>query len=358
MITAAQVGYLGSALIVGVLSSAFVLSRLSNRLSKTHLFSLALLCLLLASLLLFVVRNPLLLGGIYLSIGVATGLGLTTVSEIAAEATVKGKRFGAFANIAMLLDIFRIVYPMIVAAAYLFWGLNGLIIFALITILMTVLLIGVLRTQALLIDVTPQTKQTQLSTWMLRKNPQFALTLLIEFLDSFASSQLFVFLPTLLIFRGFAIESALGLQSVVFAGYFCGRWFVSFLARKLNGYTAVAWAEIGMIVSIVALLMLPSSIILYAVCFLLGVFTRGTSPVVKALVFDQLAPEQNRQGAALHIFFGDTGSAIGQLIFGLLLAWVSVSAPFMGAALAAGIVAIACFGYQKKYQIHSEKVPG
>jgi predicted MFS family arabinose efflux permease len=98
---------------------------------------------------------------------------------------------------------------------------------------------------------------------------------------------------------------------------------------------------------IMCLLFLPSSPILYLLCFMLGVFARGTAPVIKALIFDQLEPHQNRQGSALHILFGDAGSALGQLIFGLLLAWLGVTAPFLAAAVGAGLVAAFGFGMKK-----------
>jgi MFS family permease len=60
--------------------------------------------------------------------------------------------------------------------------------------------------------------------------------------------------------------------------------------------------------------------------FLLGLFSRGTSPVIKALVFDGLAPHQMRRGSALYTIGGEGGSAIGQAVFGLLLAYFGIFA--------------------------------
>src|SRR6185437_13373187 len=82
--------------------------------------------------------------------------------------------------------------------------------------------------------------------------------------------------------------------------------------------------------------------VLYILTWLLGVFARGTSPVIKALAFDSLHESHMKQGSALHVVAGDSGSALGQLCFGLLLAWVGVNAPFITAALIAGAIAICC----------------
>lgn len=181
----------------------------------------------------------------------------------------------------------------------------------------------------------------------IRKNKPFWFVMGLEFFDSFASSQLFVFLPVLLVFKNFSIENALVMQSAVFIGYLSGRWLVGLLANRFNGFVAVGLAELGMIVAIVLLLIIPPSNILYGICFLLGLFSRGTSPVIKALAFDRLEPQQMRRGSAIHVIGGDSGSAIAQFVFGLLLAWLGVMAPFIASAVCAAVVALACFSYRE-----------
>ena len=120
--------------------------------------------------------------------------------------------------------------------------------------------------------------------------------LLLEFLDSFSSSQLFVFLPLIFLDKGYSLQNSLLLQSFIFLGYINGRWLVIFLAQRFSGLKAIAYAEIGMIVSILLILIVSLIGFLYLLSFFLGVFARGTSPAIKALAFDELDERQMKKG--------------------------------------------------------------
>jgi predicted MFS family arabinose efflux permease len=132
-------------------------------------------------------------------------------------------------------------------------------------------------------------------------------------------------------------------------GYLSGRWIISLLARRYSGLKSVIVAELGMIVTIVLLLIIQPLVGLYILSFFLGIFTRGTSPPIKAMAFDSLDDHQVKQGSAFHVLAGDSGSALAQLIFGLLVAWFGATAPFIAGALIAGFIAIICF--TKEYSL-------
>jgi len=348
VITAEQLGYIGALLIVGILVGALAVTYKLHVHHKTRLLQASLALLFGATLFLFWAHNIFLLATAYILIGLATGLGMSTINALAAQFTTKGKRYKVLANMAMLMDVSRIIYPLVAGAIYIVAGFFGLIIFALVAVVcFGVFIFFFTSVHRINDDTTLNNMSNETTAQPIRHNKPFSFVMALEFLDSFASSQLFVFLPALLIFKNFTIEHALVMQSVVFAGYLSGRWLVGFLARRLNGFVAVGIAESGMVVTIILLLIIPPSILLYGLCFVLGVFTRGTSPVIKAMAFDRLEPSQMRRGSAIHVISGDSGGAIGQFSFGILLAWLGVTAPFIAAAICATAVALACFLYRE-----------
>ena len=340
-ITAQELGYFGTVIISGTFLSGLVLSYIPSKFSRSTNLTFALLLILISIIVLGVGFSNINIVIAYLIMGMALGIGYITADEIAASLSTKGNRFGSFANMAMISDTFRIAFPALAGAVYLAFKLPGLIVLAFVSFLIisaiTFLLSKKFKLSTKIQGALP-TKENPVK--LLKENKRFSFVLFLELFDSFASSQLFVFLPTLLVFKGFQIETAVALQSVVFLGYFSGRWLVSLLAKRLDGYKAIAVAESGMVLTIILLILLPHSGLLYILCLLLGIFARGTSPIIKALVFDNLEPEQTRRGTALYMMVGDGGSGLGQLVFGLFLAWFGVVAPFIGSAIAAILVVI------------------
>lgn len=341
---AIELGYVGASLIVGVLIGALIVMYKFHVRRKIDLLYVSFGLLLGGTLMLFWYESVAVLFIAYLLIGLSNGIGLSTINALAAQFTEHGRRYKSFAKMAMFMDAIRIVYPLAASAIYLLAGFIGLIVFALVAVAVFGGLISLLAHFYTVDEVVHDEMPIQNGT--IRRNRPFLFVMALEFLDSFASSQLFVFLPALLVFKHFTIENALIMQSVVFAGYLAGRWLVGSLAHFRGGFVALGLAEVGMIITIAFILLVPPSILLYLFCFLLGVFTRGTSPVIKALAFDRLPSSDMRRGTAVHVISGDSGSAIGQLVFAFLLAWFGVAAPFWTAALVAFVIALACFMYR------------
>lgn len=352
LIGALELGYIGACLVAGTMVSALLLSFRPYKFKKVRLLHMSMLVLLCASILLFWPQYKILFSISYLLVGLSVGVGITIIDELAADFTTQGKRFGIFANMSMLSDTLRIIYPLIVGFIYLSFHYRGLIIFSIINVGFLIFLLYRFIAQSNLNQITEyNTDNTKNPISLLKNNRSFSFVIGLEFFDSFISSQLFVFLPILLLFKGFTLENTLVLQSIVFLGYLSGRKIVGLLAQYLNGYKATAIAEIGMTIVIVLLLVLPSSVVIYILCFLLGLFARGTSPVIKALAFDQLSLAEFRRGSAVHLISGESGGVLGQLVFGFLLAWVGVNFPFILVAIIATAVAMVCFLYKPKSEI-------
>lgn len=118
IISAEKLGYIGALLIVGILAGALAVTYRLHIYRKTHILYASPSLLFGATILLFWPHNILLLGLAYILIGLATGLGVSTINALAAQFTTKGKRYAVLAKISMLGDIIRIIYPLIAGVIY------------------------------------------------------------------------------------------------------------------------------------------------------------------------------------------------------------------------------------------------
>lgn len=214
----------------------------------------------------------------------------------------------------MTTDIVRIGFPLLVSGAIVLGSTGAAVVLIMIAGILFFLLTSSLP------RISQKISVPSISGGSLRHNKDFFFMQAVEFLDSFSSSQLFVFLPLIFLSKGYSLQSSLLLQTFIFLGYISGRYFVSVLAKRFSGLQAIAYAEIGMVLSIILLLLTSNFLLLYVITYFLGIFARGTSPAIEALSMDTLTESQTKKGTALHIVFGDSGSALSQLIFGLLIA--------------------------------------
>ncbi len=338
LITAKVLGYIGALFIVLTIVGAIAVAKRLHNLDTRQLLQLAALGTIAASSLLFiamVTQNVPLIAVAYAAMGTAVGAGLSGVNAMSAHATTRGNRFKVIARLSMIADIVRIVFSLIVAGLVLLnvsWAAVLLIVLC-----GFIFLFYASRQQA----TKPQTA-TKMDLKGVRHNTPFKFILSLEFLDSFSSSQLFVFLPLLLMAKGYSLQNSIVLQACTFLGYMSGRWLVSVLAQRLSGLKAVGLAEAGLVISIMLLLVTNPLWMLYILTFALGIFARGTSPPIKALAFDALDDSQMKQGSALHVIVGDGGGALGQLAFGLLVASFEAKTPFIVAACIAATISVLC----------------
>ncbi|HSA83278.1 MAG TPA: MFS transporter, partial [Patescibacteria group bacterium] len=263
---------------------------------------------------------------------------MSAINALAAHVTTRGDRYTSFAMLGVSMDVIRIVFPVLVSGAVILGNSSLAILLIIVACVILFFLSSALQS-----GQTFEKEQAPQVTEKIRGNKNFLYVITVEFFDSFSSSQLFVFLPLLFLAKGYSLESSLLLQSFIFLGYIVGRWFVSFLAKRYSGMKAISYAEFGMVVTIILLLTVQQMWTLYLLSFLLGVFVRGTSPAIKAVAFDTLNNAQMKRGSAVHVVAGDSGSALGQLLFGFLVAWYGANSPFIVAAIVALFIGIVSF---------------
>jgi MFS family permease len=342
LITSEQLGYIGAIFIGLLIVGAVFVARWFHSLSTKRLLQLASWVSIISTALLFVgaVQKSLAIIIVsYAVMGLCVGIAMSGVNAVAAGLTKKGERFKSLAHLAMLTDIARMVFPVLVAGMVSLGQSNAAVVLIMVAAGIFFLFSSGLPASIHGPDGKAADHVDQVDD--IRTNKAFLFVLSMEFFDSFSSSQLFVFLPILFLAKGFSLENSLVLQSFIFVGYLSGRAFVTNLAKRYDGMRAIAYTEIGMVVCIVALLTATQQWALYLLTFALGIFSRGTSPAIKALAFDTLEDHQVKKGSALHVVGGDSGSAAGQLLFGILVAAVGVHMPFVVGAVIAGVVGVA-----------------
>jgi len=346
LITSKEIGYIGALFIGLLIVGALVVARWLHGLETRTLLLLSSCVSIFASVILLLGSINDSLALITLSfgmMGLAVGTAMSGVNVVAASLTKRGDRYASLAKLGMLTDIARIVFPIVVAGAVVVGASSAAILLIIIAAF-----VFLLFSRSLPRSLHSSKGALTSAAMSIRRNKPFRFVLSLEFLDSFSSSQLFVFLPLVFLAKGYSLENSLILQSFIFLGYLSGRWLVGFLAKRYSATKAIAYAEIGMVASIVLLLVAKQLWILYLLSFLLGICTRGTSPAIKALAFDSLSDDQMKRGSAMHVVAGDSGSAIGQLLFGFLIAWFGVNTPFIVAAVVAAFIALACLGWSSK----------
>lgn len=338
-INSPELGYIGALFILLLIIGAIIVSGFLHNLETKKLLIISSFLTILSSFLLLISaleRNVILLLISFSFTGLAVGIAQSGINALTASLTTRGDRYKSLANLGVPIDIIRIVFPLIVSGTI----IVGYPFFSLVFILFASIIFFIFSL-VLPSSYTTEEYMTKKIKEKIKNNKNFLYVLLLEFLDSFASSQLFVFLPLVFLAKGYTLGNSLLFQSIVFLGYLFGRMLVSVLARQYSGSKAVAFAEIGMVITILIFLISKNIFILYILCFILGIFARGTSPAIKALAFDTLTEKQMKKGSALHVVAGDSGSALGQFIFGLLVAWYGVNSPFFvsaGVALSIGIM--------------------
>lgn len=335
-----QIGYLWTLLLIWALLWSYVSATYLSRYSaKTLLLGAVFLCII-ANAGIFVHAQVILILA-YSIVGFGTGIGTASVSNIQYKFTNNADRFGKLANISMLGDIARISYPIIVGILYKFLWLTSVQLLSLVLWIGLFIFIKYGET----LKTLSSTKSNWVTSFPIKhfiKNKQFVFTSIVEFLDGFSSSQLFVFLPLLLTYKWIIFENALLFQSTIFLGYFCGRWIIARIATFYNGYNAIIIAEIGMALSIIWIIAISSPWLVGILCFLLGICTRGTSPVIKWLAFNTLKPEESASGSAIHVFIWNAADICGQFAFGMLFATIGIYSTFWLSGMIAILLAIIC----------------
>lgn len=284
-----QVGFLGSSQGASAFILAILAGFLSTRVGGHKLILLSLLVYSLGILGISLAPNIYaLIFAFYLTaggFGMFHTVGYTLISRIS-EKTNIGKNLGNFTAIG---DIGRILVPAIAIFAvtllewrftYLSIALIGLFVFIFIWLTSQ-------KSRVESSKITPETKESNFE-WikqlaLILKQKNFLLIALTGVIDGLAGNPIYIFLPFLLLYKGINVALFGVFMGIYFLGSLSGKSILGRCVDKLGNIKVFIVAEVLMAVCLIVLIIFQQIFPLLAIAFLLGAFTRGTTPVITTL---------------------------------------------------------------------------
>lgn len=263
-------------------------------------------------------------------------------SQIAKLSNARAKEMGDFSA---FTDLGRVVFSSLTA-----FLIAGISLFATSLMFASMAVISAF----FLINLTISNTKTDLAMSLQRvkiadliKIKKFVFAVLTGVFDVFASASLFIFIPLLLIPKGVDISSVGILTALFFAGYLAGRVFLTRLADKYGAVKILVISQISMAAFIVSLIFLNNFYAISLVLFLLGIFTRGTSPVIRAIMAQSVGQKEKFDKAfSFHSFSLGTANAASRTVYGSLAGILGITSVFYVSAAVAVMTLIPLYFYK------------
>lgn len=178
------------------------------------------------------------------------------------------------------------------------------------------------------------------------KNKKFVFATAATFFDSFASSSLFIFLPFLLLQRG--VDSALlgTFAAAFFIGNFAGKTTLGRLVDRFGNVKVFILSEIFMSLLILLLAYSTQYFIIIVCSFILGIFAKGTVPVVQTMVSEAADHHGSYEKVfGMNAFVASVATTIAPIMLGFISDRYGISMAFSTMAIAAMIAVIPALGF-------------
>jgi predicted MFS family arabinose efflux permease len=282
-----MVGILSTVFIVSQISVSFFAGRIAHAVHSRNVIFLSMAASAVSWLVLFFSGNVEVLYRAYAFGGISSGLFEPIGNSLVAKISNAKNRGTAIGNFAAYGDMGRIAVVAAATALAGTLGVNGAsgVMFA--SALGALCLAGIYIPRASGAD-DAETREIPVHLADLRKNRKFCLATAAGIADSFSSASLYIWIPFLLIAKGIALANTLYFNVIFFAGYMAGRLLLGRLADRHGAPQVLMASKLGMSVLIVLLTLLGGRWEMVALLFFLGVFTRGSSPIIRAMVADSI----------------------------------------------------------------------
>lgn len=214
-------------------------------------------------------------------------IGFALVSKLSTKAT-RGSQIGAFTAIGDIGKI-GITTVLTIVIAYMGWRTTSFLYGAVAVFILIILVF--IRHKNPHIQISEKSKA--LSFNVLLKNKRFLLASIAGTLDVFASFPLFIFLPFLLIEKGFSTSILGGLVGAYLVGNLLGKTLFGKATDKYGHIKMFVLAEILMAVFIVLLATSNNIVFIIIYSIILGLLTKGTVPITQTMVSDAVEHHGN-----------------------------------------------------------------
>lgn len=182
--------------------------------------------------------------------------------------------------------------------------------------------------------------------WQLITQKRFIFSVSASFFDSFAGSSLYIFLPFLLLKRG--IDPAfLGLfAATFFVGSFLGKIVLGKFVDKIGNSQVFIMSEITMAICIFFLANSTSIYLISALSIVLGIFTKGTVPVLQTMLAESVTHHENLEKAfGFNALIASIAATLAPLLLGIIADKMGIVAAFNIMALMVGLAIIPAIGF-------------
>ena len=183
--------------------------------------------------------------------------------------------------------------------------------------------------------------------WDIFVHPRFFLAMLTSFLDVFSGASLFVFLPFLLLARGIDAAFLGTFSAVFFLGNLFGKSVLGRFADRFKSAKVIIASELCMAVCIVALALSTSIVVIVFCSVILGMFTKGTVPVIQTMVAESSDHHgQFEKSFAVSGLIGSIALTIAPVALGVIADQWGIVAAFYAMAVTAALAIIPAFFFQ------------
>lgn len=349
LINVFELGILASIFSVFQLLSALVAGFLSERFSNKLVMFLAIVFYALVWFLLSLPKEFILLSIVCALAGSGNGFFIPLANSAIAKISTKN-RAREMGDFSAVTDMGRVALTPIITFVIGTFGFIYLSVgFTITSILLVIFLLFSLKSFSAGKKETPQEEKVNTSAIKLLKNKNFLMSIFIGQFDGFASISLFIFIPLLLIPKGIDISSIGLLSAIFFLGYMLGRVTLGRLADKYSATKILAIAEVLMAMLILVLIFVNNFVFIAIVVFALGIFTRGTSPITRALVAHSVEDERKFDKAySLYSFSVQCANVSSRSIYGFIAGTLGIASVFYLSAAFALLTLLPISKYSNK----------
>lgn len=350
-ITLTQVGFLGSIIsgfgIILALPAAYIAKKLGGM--KALIFALSLYGIgyvatsIASSFLLLLITFSM------TGIGFALfhPIGFALIAKWSTKQT-RGKQMGEFTALGEVGRI-ALSVPLTFIIAYLGWHITTFLYAA---VALSTAIVFYLLFLAKKETVTVKEKPPiQMSLKAIMTHKLFIFAVITNFFDYFAGSSLVLFLPFLLLLRGID-PSLLGLfTAFFFIGNFAGKTILGRFVDRFTTTRVLVIAELCMASLIILLANATTVIFIILLAIFLGMFTKGTSPIVQTMISESADHHGNFEKTfGIASLVGSIATTLAPIVLGIISDMFGIVTAFIvmaGFALFAIIPAIAFHAAKK-----------
>ena len=284
-------------------------------------------------------------------------------NSITARVSPKEKIGSIMGTFSVSGDLGRIALPTIALFIVTFIGWRNTYIYAaLFGILVLVILLWSIRNKKhILQNIHSSDSEENTKRWLKKmlstmRKKQFILIVLAGMLDGFGGSSILIYLPFLLLSK----QIPASLLALFMGGYFAGSLFgKKFLSKGTDTFgpsKIFILAELCMATLMILLTATHQSFFLFILSFILGIFTRGTIPVIATLLSTVSHTDHYEKTYAISELFFGISATLAPILLGRVADSSGINLSFYVAAVFALLAVIPIYLYTKTNKLSTFRI--